>query len=292
MRLQRAFSHAASVPWLMFLWGAAEVGERVEYIADKEHRVWGFIMSPMGGVILVVSGLISIIGVIMWPNVKHAFAWAKIPPNPHDTLTARIAGLNEALAESIKHQGAATQILTEFMHTSEATMTSHTKLINSLDSRVSRDIADLKRIVERIPGFTACTTWLILLSDEGSVMLDEWNSLRRKGVPSASIAYPFAIFWKEEGYAVQPEEQAEIDQWGQALIRHISRCNVVDSIFELTLFTDQTKTLRDCSQGLRCKDVDHVECAKLITEHVSRLRFIRDNYAASLLVSSVRATTS
>jgi hypothetical protein len=74
----------------MFFWGAAEICERVEYLAEKESRLWEFIMSPTGSVWLVVIGLISLIGVILWPNVQKYFDWVKgiLGPSTHDRLKA------------------------------------------------------------------------------------------------------------------------------------------------------------------------------------------------------------
>src|ERR1017187_1871176 len=74
-RARRLFSHAASIPWLIFIWGVAEIVERVEFIATKLHDLWGAVMTPVGSLALVGIGFFGLVLVVIWPDVKR-----KLPP--------------------------------------------------------------------------------------------------------------------------------------------------------------------------------------------------------------------
>jgi hypothetical protein len=83
-RLQRLFSHTASVPWILFLWSAAEVLERVEFIAEKGHRIREAAMTTSGSLMVLAISVIALIVVVLWPNIKPRFP--SIPKGIHEKV--------------------------------------------------------------------------------------------------------------------------------------------------------------------------------------------------------------
>jgi hypothetical protein len=75
------FGHAASLPWLLFLWSAAEILERVEFIAHKMHEGRDLIMSPSGSVILLGVSVLWLSLIVTWPEIKKKLPSSfKFPP--------------------------------------------------------------------------------------------------------------------------------------------------------------------------------------------------------------------
>ena len=70
-RLRRLFSHSASLPWLLFIWSAAEILERVEFIARKTHELRETLMTPYGPVAVLAVSVVALIVVVAWPHIAQ-----------------------------------------------------------------------------------------------------------------------------------------------------------------------------------------------------------------------------
>jgi hypothetical protein len=115
----------------MFLWGSAEICERVQYIAEKQRSVWEFIMSPGGSVCLVVAGLLSIIGVIVWPDAKKHFERVRkfLGPSTDERLESLEGDIETVNTRWIDEAGARSHLATS----TRDTITGLSKRIDELE---------------------------------------------------------------------------------------------------------------------------------------------------------------
>ena len=77
--IQRMFSHAASLPWVLFIWAASDVLGRIEFIAKKADFIRGEIVTPVGSLIFLSLSVVWLTGVALWPEVKKrvSLRWLK-----------------------------------------------------------------------------------------------------------------------------------------------------------------------------------------------------------------------
>ena len=277
MRLRRAFSQATGIPWLVFLWGAAEIGERVEYIADKEHRLWRFAMSPMGGVVLVVLGLVSIIGVIVWPEVKRRFLWIKIPPSDGERL-ARIEGdhekirlIKETLDSLEKHRLEtieSTAKLEHQFHTTEKTLrTSPWTTVTLIElSDLIREAADITETFWQMRG---------LYGEKAVTMLKT----------------PFSG-WRPtnlQGEAI-PSHLMEPEKWARSL--HVRRVADFYRARNMPEWSSPLFSLVTHWIVVRRDDISYDDLLRMLNANNVRLIGIRSHYAANLNFDSELSTSS
>ena len=93
-KVRSLLGHAASLPWLLFIWSAAEILERVEFIAQKMHDAREFIMTPGGAVFLLAISVLWLTAIVFWPNIKTFF------PSLPESLHARVHKLTKEYSAS------------------------------------------------------------------------------------------------------------------------------------------------------------------------------------------------
>jgi hypothetical protein len=107
-RLRSLFGHAASIPWLLFLWSAAEILERVEFISNKMHDAREFIMTPNGAVVLLIISVAWLTMIPAWPTIR-----ARFPTLRFQTIHERV-------------------------HAMESVVNTHTEVHNGFQQRIKR----------------------------------------------------------------------------------------------------------------------------------------------------------
>src|SRR5713226_5905848 len=159
------FSHT-TIPWLLFLWSAAEILERVEFISNKFRDLRGFIVTPAGAVILLMLSVVWLSIVAFWPSIRVHFPNLRLPKTLHELvhthnrqllpdgpLYTKLAAVeNSANAASnglegavtlhndfAKAQGKITDILSESIKELQQDRTQAIKERSALDTRITSE---------------------------------------------------------------------------------------------------------------------------------------------------------
>jgi hypothetical protein len=114
-RLGRLFSSATAIPWLVVLCGTVETIERIEFVAAKTRDLRGFLTTPIGGLSITLTGLLTLFLVVLWPDLKKRCPWLAlrktIHERVHDIEAQCIPKLEQTQEDHGKRISAATEVL-------------------------------------------------------------------------------------------------------------------------------------------------------------------------------------
>lgn len=139
--MRNIFGHP--IPWALFLWGAAETLGRIEFIARLLGGAREFVVTPAGGVVLVVGSVIWLTAIHAWPSIKRRFPKLRLPKTIHE----RTHGLEERLGDIDQRLG--TLVTTD---TLTVTMDGASKVYDNFSERIQTLEGDRTQAIKERSG--------------------------------------------------------------------------------------------------------------------------------------------
>ncbi|MGD0497078.1 MAG: hypothetical protein ABSC23_01445 [Bryobacteraceae bacterium] len=139
LRVQRLFSHAATIPWLVFLWTSVEILERFEYFGRNTRVVARAIMTPAGLVVLLVLSVVALMVVMTWPGIK-----SRLPGIHYQTIHERLGDIESKRLPKL------TQNYTDTVRHLDDIEAEFRKQLGLLEARWSETVPKVGSVTEKI----------------------------------------------------------------------------------------------------------------------------------------------